>query len=131
MVANEQEQQSKPHAPNVNILGGERIGCCDWDLDTNAMAWSPDLYRIFGLDQPYDGEVSFLRFMDWFHCDDRERALSLIWLALDSRQIHMGQYHIVPPTGAVRTVGLIAEPRLDAEDQPNRIIVTLVAMPNE
>ena len=111
---------------DANILRMRRIGHCDWDLVTNVMVWSPGLYSIFGRN-PYDGDAnSFLRFMEWFHPDDRAPAQNLIWLALESRQLQEAQYRIVYVTGAIRTIYLLAEPSLDAAGQPVRMFVTLV-----
>jgi len=103
-----------------------RIGHCDWHLVTNEMVWSPGLYSIFGRN-PYDGDANFcLRFVEWFHPDDRAPAQNLIWLALESRQLQEAQYRIVYVTGAIRTIYLLAEPSLDAAGQPVRMFVTLV-----
>src|SRR6476620_4492795 len=72
---------------DANILRMRRIGHCDWDLVTNVMVWSAGLYSIFGRN-PYDGDANFcLRFVEWFHPDDRAPAQNLIWLALESRQL--------------------------------------------
>ena len=111
---------------DANILRMRRICHCDWDLVTNVMVWSPGLYSIFGRN-PYDGDAnSFLRFMEWFHPDDRAPAQNLIWLAMESRQLQEAQYRIVYVTGAIRTIYLLAEPSLDAAGQPVRMFVTLV-----
>ncbi len=47
-----------------------RIGSWEWDLATGAVTWSPELYRIYGL-EPGAIEVSYEEFLARVHPDDR------------------------------------------------------------
>ena len=47
-----------------------RIGSWEWDLGTNVVTWSDELYRIYGY-QPGDIEVSYENFLGRVHPDDR------------------------------------------------------------
>ena len=127
MVENGKEEYTKDSPHDSKIRMG-RIGHCDWDLVTNVMVWSPGVYDIFQV-CPYDGDTSHLiRFMKWFHADDRAQAQDLIWLALDSRRLQTGQYRVVKTTGSISTICLLAEPALDAAGRATHMHMTLVEL---
>ena len=48
-----------------------RIGSWEWDLASNVVTWSAELYRIYGY-EPGGVEVSYERFLEHVHPDDRE-----------------------------------------------------------
>jgi PAS domain S-box-containing protein len=47
------------------------IGSWEMDLDTRAMSWSAETYRIAGLD-PAESPATYARFLDLVHPDDRD-----------------------------------------------------------
>ncbi|HEY6558016.1 MAG TPA: PAS domain-containing protein, partial [Polyangiaceae bacterium] len=46
------------------------IGSWEWDLGTNIVTWSDELYRIYGL-EPQSCSVTFDAFLSRVHPDDR------------------------------------------------------------
>jgi PAS domain S-box-containing protein len=48
-----------------------RIGSWEWDLATNVVTWSDELFRIYGY-EPGSVEVSYEAFLGRVHPDDRE-----------------------------------------------------------
>jgi PAS domain S-box-containing protein len=48
-----------------------RIGSWEWDLATNVVTWSAELYRIYGY-EPNSVPVSYENFLSHVHPDDRE-----------------------------------------------------------
>lgn len=48
-----------------------RIGSWEWDLATNVVTWSDELYRIYGY-APGEVEVSYEAFLGRVHPDDRD-----------------------------------------------------------
>jgi PAS domain S-box-containing protein len=78
-----------------------QAGSWEWDVETNRLLWSDNMYRIFGLEPgeitPTPGYV-----VERTHVDDRDR----VELALDDarREANIGplEYRIVRPDGAVR-----------------------------
>jgi PAS domain S-box-containing protein len=48
-----------------------RIGSWEWDLSTNVVTWSDELYRIYGY-EPGSVETSYEAFLGRVHPDDRE-----------------------------------------------------------
>jgi PAS domain S-box-containing protein len=47
-----------------------RIGSWEWDIPANEVWWSPELYRIYGL-EPYSLTPSYESFLGYVHPDDR------------------------------------------------------------
>ena len=48
-----------------------RIGSWEWDIPTNSVWWSDELFRIYGLD-PGSIAPSYEKFLHYVHDDDRE-----------------------------------------------------------
>ncbi|WP_372788785.1 EAL domain-containing protein [Paraconexibacter sp.] len=48
-----------------------RVGSWEWDIAANAVTWSDQLYRIYGL-EPQSLEPSYEKFLAFVHDDDRE-----------------------------------------------------------
>lgn len=77
------------------------IGSWEWDVRTDAVDWSDEMYRLFGLkpdqfDATYDGYLSCL------HPDDRTLARSNVDRALADHEPYAADYRVVWPTGEVR-----------------------------
>src|SRR5579863_9005703 len=58
------------------------IGSWEWDPATNAVRWSDELYRIYGL-EPQSREISFEFFVSCLHPEDRARVQREVGLALE------------------------------------------------
>lgn len=71
-----------------------RIGSWEWDTSTNKMFWSPEMYRLFGLEA--DNEpVNLEEWMDLIHPDDRDSVRA---------QTIERQEHSIPGTVEYRIV---------------------------
>src|SRR5438067_9228593 len=57
------------------------IGSWEWNIDTNVVLWSDELYRIYGL-EPQSCEITFETFLDRLHPDDRERVKGAVGTAI-------------------------------------------------
>ncbi len=49
------------------------IGSWEWDVATNTVSWSDELYRIYGL-EPKSIEITLETFLDHVHPEDRARG---------------------------------------------------------
>ncbi len=54
-----------------------RLGSWEWDIVTNKVTWSDELYRIFGL-KPQESEATYDAFLNAVHPDDREKLDSAV-----------------------------------------------------
>ena len=101
-----------------------QLGSWDWDLVSGDMAWSDNLFRIFGL-EPGDVVPSLEYVLDQLHPDDRARAERAAETLRLKGEVEAHDYRIVLPSGAVRhlraaTAGVEAH-----NGRPRRIVGTV------
>ncbi|MGW4350089.1 SpoIIE family protein phosphatase [Streptomyces sp. NPDC004690] len=91
-----------------------RVGSAEWNLLTDEAGWSVELYRILGLD-PAAPALTLDELPSLVLEEDRPVLTALVTDCLvDARPVD-GQFRVVRPDGAVRTVHLMGEPVLDAD----------------
>jgi PAS domain S-box-containing protein len=104
--------QERPDAGAAPALG--RAGSAEWDLLTDAVEWSDDLYRIFGR-SPEDGPLTLDELPSWLFAEDQQTLTSMVTGCLvDGRPID-GEFRIVRRDGSVRTVHMVGQPVLDSD----------------
>ncbi|MEZ7002948.1 PAS domain-containing protein [Streptomyces sp. AD55] len=91
-----------------------RVGSAEWNLLTDEADWSSELYLILGRD-PAEAPLSLDALPSLVLPEDRPRLTAMVTDCLvDARSIE-GEFRIVRPDGAVRTVHMMGEPVLDAD----------------
>ena len=75
----------------------------DWDVVTDRVTWSEELYRMYGL-EPREFQASYLAFMERVHPDDRVRVNSIVTQALRDGRSFEFEHRLVRPDGAVRVL---------------------------
>ncbi|MFF8287133.1 PP2C family protein-serine/threonine phosphatase [Streptomyces albus] len=89
-----------------------RVGSADWNLLTDEVSWSPELFRIFGRTAE-DGPLSLDELPSWVLPEDQPGlATAFTDCLVDGRAVDH-EFRLVRPDGAVRTVHLVGEPVLD------------------
>ncbi len=94
------------------------IGSWEWDAKTNAVRWSDELYRIYGL-VPRSCEITFDSFLTRLHPSDRDRVQDRVKQAIESGDRFAYSERIVRPDGTVRHVDTVGEP---ARDRAGRVV---------
>lgn len=84
------------------------IGSWCWDLASNRVSWSQELYRIFGVD-PDSFQASYEGFQAHVHPDDRAHVERLIQQALHDHQPFAFTHRVRRPDGQVRIVACRGE----------------------
>jgi PAS domain S-box-containing protein len=79
------------------------IGSWDWDIPSDNIAWTDELYRIFGLDRD-SFHASYQGFLDRLHPEDRARVDLIIQNAYQNHQPFEFEHRIVRPSGEVRSL---------------------------
>ncbi len=91
-----------------------RVGSAEWNLLTDEADWSGELYQILGRD-PAAGPLTLDELPSLVVDEDRPRLTAMVTDCLvDARPID-GEFRILRPGGAVRTVHMMGEPVLDAD----------------
>jgi PAS domain S-box-containing protein len=100
-----------------------RIGSWEWDIGKNEVAWSDELYRIFGLSQDRFG-ATYEAFLEVVDPDDRDRVEGAIRDALDRRAPFEFEHRIIRSDGATRIVQCHGEVLTDAALIPVTMVGT-------
>lgn len=78
-----------------------KMGSWSWDIATNRVEWSDNLYALFGVTRADIPDIPAV-FMDHVHHDDRELVQTAISEALQNHQPFMCDFRVVLPQGSVR-----------------------------
>jgi len=77
------------------------LGCWEWDPASGRLAWSDELYRIYGV-TPESFQPSFENYLERVHPEDRQQVGTMVARVLmDGRDVEM-QERVVRPGGEVR-----------------------------
>lgn len=101
-----------PGPAAVGALG--RAGSAEWDLLTDCVQWSDELYRIFGRSAE-EGPLTLDELPSWLFSEDQQLLTEMVTGCLvDGRPIDC-EFRIVRVDGSVRTVHMVGEPVLGAD----------------
>lgn len=119
--AEEQIRESEARLREAQHIA--RLGSWRWDMTTNAVFWSDETYRIYGL-TPQSFPVSYESFLDRVHPEDRASVREAITQAYRDHQPFDFDHRIVLPSGAIRIIHAQGKVILDAAGQPQTMIGT-------
>ncbi|MFJ3670893.1 PP2C family protein-serine/threonine phosphatase [Streptomyces sp. NPDC090106] len=105
--------QAAPTAPRHGSLLS-RVGSAEWNLLTDEASWSGELYRILGRD-PSTAPLTLDELPALVHDEDRPRLTSMVTSCLVDAKPIDGEFRVVRPDGALRTVHMMGEPVLDTD----------------
>jgi PAS domain S-box-containing protein len=80
-----------------------QVGSWEWDVATDTVVWSEELYGIYGRD-PSSFRPSYRGFLDCVHPEDRTRVEGAIGAAFASGGTLEFDHRVVRPDGAVRVL---------------------------
>lgn len=93
-----QTQRSFSKAQEIAHLGN-----WDWDMSTNSLAWSDEIFRIFGL-QPDQFVPTYEAFLNTIHPDDRNNVIAAVNDAVEGAAPYSIVHRVVQPDGSIRYV---------------------------
>jgi diguanylate cyclase (GGDEF)-like protein/PAS domain S-box-containing protein len=79
------------------------IGSWDWDIKSNTLVWSDEIFPIFG-EEPGSKNVSYDNFLAHIHPEDKGNVVNAINSALVYDQPYNIEHRIVRPDGTQRLV---------------------------
>jgi len=100
------------------------VGNWDWDIESNELNWSDEVYRIFGLSRQEFG-ATYEAFLDYVHADDRESVKQAVEEAFRESTPYSIYHRIVRPDGSERIVHERAVVTFTKTGQPTRIAGTV------
>ncbi|MDN3024258.1 SpoIIE family protein phosphatase [Streptomyces sp. S.PB5] len=102
-----------PTAPRRGSLLS-RVGSAEWNLLTDEANWSGELYQILGRD-PAAPPLTLDELPSLVLDEDRAKLTSMVTDCLVDAKPIDGEFRVVHPDGAVRTVHMMGEPVLDTD----------------
>jgi two-component system cell cycle sensor histidine kinase/response regulator CckA len=94
-----------------------RLGSWGWEIATDRVTWSDELYRIYGV-RPDRFSGSYGSNLDRVHADDRARVARVIENAVAERRPWSLDYRIVRPDGELRMIHARGEVVCDEQGRP-------------
>src|SRR4051812_22860815 len=94
-----------------------RLGSWEWEIATDRVTWSDELYRIYGV-RPERFSGSYGSNLDRVHADDRARVARVIDNAVAERRPWSLDYRIVRPDGELRMIHARGEVVCDEQGRP-------------
>lgn len=126
-IQQRQEAEANVRRSEQRLQEAQRIahlGNWEWDLVTNRIYWSDEMYRIFGL-KPQEIVPTYEEFHSRVHPDDREAIQRGVTEARASGAAYAPEHRIILPDGAIRHVRGMGVFEFDQEGRPLRIIGTI------
>src|ERR1700726_1027998 len=100
------------------------VGHYYWNLVTNRVTWSDELYRIYGLG-PQEGPLDMAMIREMIHPEDREYVFRAAEEALHREVRPDAEHRVVRPNGEVRTVHGLGTVKKDASGRPYEMFGTV------
>jgi PAS domain S-box-containing protein len=100
-----------------------RIGSWEWDIATDRVTSSAELYRLYGL-EPDSVEVTFETFLEHVHPEDRDKVRHVVIGAYRDRQQFAVEHRAVMPDGFVRWLHGRGRVIVDETGAPVRMVGT-------
>jgi PAS domain S-box-containing protein len=97
------------------------ISTWEWDIRRNTVIWSPEVYRIFGLNESESG-MSFDQFLARIHDDDRQRVRKAIEAAVSGHNDFSSEFRVDRGNGQVSWAYSRAKIFYDAGGHPERMV---------
>ena len=94
-----------------------RMGSWEWEIASDRVTWSDELYRIYGVTADEE-QGSYGSYLDKVHADDRARVGRVIETALTERRPWSLDYRIVRPDGELRMIHARGEVVLGENGRP-------------
>ena len=102
------------------------IGSWDWDMESNELSWSDEIYRIFGL-QPKEFEATYEAFLACVHPEDQKQVIDAVSAAIADKEIaYSVEHRVVWRDGTERVVHEQGKVYRNSSDKPIRMIGTVL-----
>jgi PAS domain S-box-containing protein len=96
---------------------GAGMGHWDWDMASGRLDWSPELFRLFGL-EPDPARATFETWRALVHPDDAAAAEARIRTAVEARTPLESEYRVVHPSGDERWISALGRAAYAADGTP-------------
>lgn len=126
-IRERKEAEQALAASHARLKEAQRIahlGSWEWNILTNALSWSDEIYRIFGVDPQAFGD-SYDAFLGYVHPHDRPAVQEAVNAALAGKRPYRVEHRLIREDGGERWVLEQAEVVRDASKRPLMMIGTV------
>lgn len=120
--AEEELRQSESQLAEAQRVA--HVGSWNWELSSNIITWSDELYRIYGF-KPREIEPDYETLIAMIHPEDRNSALEIIEHAIRTREPINHHFRIHKPGGEVRVLHARGNIASDEEGNPRSAFGTV------
>ncbi|MDF1811785.1 MAG: PAS domain S-box protein [Verrucomicrobiales bacterium] len=92
-----------------------RLGAWEWNVATDRIRWSDEMFRVLGLEREGGIEPSYTSFEARVHPDDRKHVAAALKRSLKKGHFKPFRFRTVPISGSVRYVQVHGEVILDKD----------------
>ena len=101
-----------------------RLGSWEWDIASGSVAWSDQVFRIFGC-TPASFTPTFSAFLEMVHAEDREFVARSVDAAVNDRHPYSVHFRAVTPSGVERYIHAQGEVYFEG-DTPVTMVGTII-----
>lgn len=98
------------------------VGTYDWHVGDDELCWSPEMFRLYGIDPKTPPAELYDAWLERLHPEDRERADAETKAFVNSAASLVIEFRIIHPEKGERWIHGRGQMRRDAEDRPLRMI---------
>jgi PAS domain S-box-containing protein len=122
--------QDKIHADKLSerLRTAQRIakmGFWDWNIQTNSLYWSEEIFNIFGLDAKLF-EATYDAFLNSVHPGDRQQLEEAVAAAINNKADYKVEHRIIRPDGEILHVSEQGFVSYNDKGEPKRLIGTVI-----
>ena len=114
--------QSEASLANAQRIA--HLGNWDWDIGTNELSWSAEIYRVFGVEPTRFG-ATYDAFLALVHPEDRPLVTAAVEQALVDGRPYALDHRLIRPDGEVRIVHEQGEVTRSGNGEPLRMSGTV------
>jgi PAS domain S-box-containing protein len=108
----------------ILALAGAQMSVWEWNLQTNTIFWSPELFEIAGVTRG-DLDETFDSFTNLIHPQDLNRVRTSAEKALADQSLFAEEFRIIRPDGQVRWLSNLGHAEYDSNHKSVRLIGTI------
>jgi PAS domain S-box-containing protein len=110
------------------LLDAQRIGkmgSWEWDIETNELYWSDEIYRSLGLD-PQEFVPKYDDFIKILHPDDKEGVLAAVKAAMEGKKEYSVDHRVIKSDGTIVHMYCHGEVNRNENGDPVHMVGTMV-----
>jgi PAS domain S-box-containing protein len=118
-VESRSRELERLHGRLVEAQHVAHIGSWEWDVPTNSIWWSDEMYHLYGL--PPGSPVSYERFLEHVHADDRGAVHDVVARSGRTGEPFAFEHRVVTPSGVERVLHAQGHVVLGGDGKPLRM----------